>query len=177
MSTVHDGPVRQQVIQVPHHPHPLTSNNPLLIYQAYNGNWQCNNCSNKHGPEQFPFHCNECSYDLCQPCAQGGMLPEVHVHKLFKVNVTLLQNQNWSCSVCKSNGNGTGETHVLLCSQCGFYMCRSCATEIQHPIHSHPLKIVNTDIIYPHTGGNWGCHVCGRTSRFNERYIVDNLIA
>lgn len=170
MSVQSDGPVQQDQIRVPQHQHPLISKNPIIIYKEYKGNWQCDNCGKKHGHDHYPFNCSQCRYDICQSCASGVMLGKVHNHNLFYVNTSQLQNQNWRCTVCQTNGNSARETHVLHCSPCGFYMCRSCATEIRHPIHNHSLKTVCTSIIYPHTGGNWGCDICGRTSRFNERY-------
>lgn len=160
------------IINVPLHLHELHKVDPMTIYKSYGGNWKCDNCNTESGPNNFPYNCTPCSYDICKTCSKGLIL-QAHEHPLFNVNTSQLFHQSnngvWKCAACSRSSNESGQTHSLHCSLCNFDLCHDCATIKQYCIHFHPLATVNTSLVYPNTGGNWCCDFCGRTSRFHER--------
>ncbi|KAL9958467.1 hypothetical protein ACROYT_G035482 [Oculina patagonica] len=52
------------------HQHPLFRADSHFVYPHTNGGWRCNNCkSSHHDPaDNWPWHCHECHYDLCDSC-------------------------------------------------------------------------------------------------------------
>lgn len=80
----------------------------------------------------------------------------------------LYQNQNgiWRCPVCKKTSDTLREAFLFHCFTCSdFDICRNCYEPKRHPIHNHELKVVDTSLIYAHTGGSWVCGMCGNSSR------------
>ena len=152
----------------PLHEHPLEQVNPMEVYQAYGGRWNCDKCNSENGAmNYFPFHCRQCSFDLCYSCMhmhhQGSNL--IHQHQLLYMETSrlLYQNQNgiWRCAVCEKTSDTMRETFSFHCSTCSdFNICRNCYEPKRHPIHIHELKVVDTSLTYEDTGGRWVCDHC-----------------
>lgn len=156
----------------PMHEHPLQLVNPMIIYPSYNGHWKCDNCSRESSVTQ-PFHCAQCSFDLCQECISGYRTP-AHQHPLFYVETSHRfypeQNGVWQCDICQKTSTDLQQIHSFHCSLCNFDMCHSCMEEKQHPIHVHPLRLANMSLVYPLAAGQWECDCCGTKGRCNERF-------
>lgn len=160
----------------PLHEHELQQVNPLQVYGAYAGHWKCDNCNIESSASQYPFHCAQCSFDLCYSCAQTSVLHNTlaHEHSLSYVETSHLFYQNkggrWKCKVCKKTSTDLRETYSYHCPTCSdFDICRSCFEPKQHPIHVHVLELADTSLLYPESRGNWVCDICNCQSRPQER--------
>ncbi|XP_022805840.1 uncharacterized protein LOC111342977 [Stylophora pistillata] len=161
----------------PLHEHPLEQVNPLEVYQLYRGRWKCDHCNSESGAiGTYPFHCRQCSFDLCYSCMHMQHLGSnlIHRHQLHYMETSRLVYQNeggiWRCDVCKKTSDELRETFSYHCPTCGdFDVCRSCNEPKRHPIHVHELKVVDTSLIYLQSGGNWVCDICGNMSRPYEK--------
>ena len=157
----------------PLHQHHLEQVDPVVIYPTYNGHWRCDNCHRESGPLfGRPYHCNICSYDLCQTCINSERTL-AHEHLLFYVNTSQLfyqqSNGMWKCDACQRTSTDLGESCSYHCEICSFDLCRGCYEQKDHPVHCHPIRKADTRLVYTSTGGNWVCDVCCNTSRPYER--------
>lgn len=157
----------------PLHEHPLEQVNPVEVYRFYGGRWKCHHCNfESDAIDGFRFHCRQCSFDLCYSCMnmqhQGSRL--MHRHPLHYMDTSRMLDQNeggiWRCNVCKKTSDVLRERFSHHCRTCGdFDVCRSCYRPKRHPIHIHELKVIDTSLTYPETGGNWVCKSCRKQSR------------
>lgn len=160
----------------PLHEHELQEADPMIVYGSFAGHWKCDRCDAENNSSSRPFHCRQCSFDLCYSCVYSNITEDflVHDHPLYYVETSRLyyQNQNglWRCTVCKKTSHTLRETFSFHCPACpDFDICRKCYVPCQHPIHRHDLRLVDTSRIYMVSGGSWVCDVCGRQSRPCEK--------
>lgn len=55
------------------HPHPLTRADPSTVYARFSGNWSCDSCgmvSTNPLVNNYPWHCTQCEYDMCNGCME-----------------------------------------------------------------------------------------------------------
>ena len=162
-------------MQHPLHPHPLVQVNPIDTYPSSGGNWRCDYC-NRSGSVGFgrPYHCQPCSFDLCQTCAssQPHDTP-AHQHSVFYMNTSATlypeSNGQWRCDSCHKLSSEMHETHSYHCALCSFDLCQSCFEPKDHLVHRHRIRKANANVVYPGSTGTWYCNVCGIESRPMER--------
>ena len=163
-------------ISSPLHEHELQEADPMIVYGSFAGHWKCDHCGAENNSSSHPFHCRQCSFDLCYSCVYGNITEDflVHHHPLYYVETSRLyyQNQNglWRCAVCKKTSHTLRETFSFHCPTCpDFDICQKCFVPWQHPIHRHVLRLVDTSLVYTVSGGSWVCDVCGHQSRPFEK--------
>ena len=153
------------------HQHKLEHVNPLTVYSDYGGGWKCDRCHGEGNATEYPFHCRQCSFDVCCSCVVSSVKEQnskAHQHLL------LFQEQKglWRCAACKKTNEVLRETFSNHCSTCpDFDICRKCYEPKQHPIHIHVLQLVDTSLMYAQTGGTWMCDTCGNESK-DKKYVT-----
>lgn len=148
------------------HEHPLYLMLMENVYPQYHGEWKCDGCGQNKLPTSEPtaYHCFHDSFDLCKDCFDGHQTG-IHSHPLKPADAAILYNNVpglWVCDICRRTGTQLGTRFSWHCSVCEFDCCNNCLQQIYIPDHPHPLKITDSNMIYPNYDGRWGCDICAR---------------
>lgn len=147
----------------PLHPHRLSK---LSASEAYAGGiWHCDreSCDKRNG--EHTYHCEKCSFDLCEGCFHSFDHP-LHKHPLLFIDTQMLyRHGRWSCVCCKKHHGRNSLSHH--CPICRIDLCEECITGRRHHRHldhhhDHQLLLVDSRVVYSSEvyQGSWFCDCC-----------------
>ena len=157
----------------PYHRHCLKKRVAEEIYPSSRGRWFCDVCKMHSsalltltGKNPSPWHCDECSFDLCNDC-YGIVAKTHHPHPLAKVEPRSPDvygpKATWTCNRCRK---WNPEAISYHCAACKYDLCSNCYFACAHPLHVHPLVLAEGSVCYPEAmyRGAWRCDHCQKTS-------------
>ena len=78
--------IKRGEVYHPSHRHILVKVDILYIYTQFFGGWYCDCCKKgfdgRITEHRYPYHCEQCEYDICNQCAEGYKHP-LHLHVLY----------------------------------------------------------------------------------------------
>lgn len=144
--------------------HMLKPVDPRIEYRLYQ-QWVCDNCQRTFSCEEesTAFHCEQCSFDLCETCFMGEK------HHLHPHPLVLMEARDYTSTLYCSNCElSIREKTHYRCRRpsCHYFLCLRCYSSSPqlHPFHPHPLHVCDPVVVYPQSGGMWHCDQCTASS-------------
>ena len=104
-------------------------------------NEKCIICSNEKTCEKG-YKCKLCPLKICEKCSNYIRI-NYYSHNKHEHSLTILNKENWKCSICKKTGNFK-ENFYFKCNKCNFGICIKCyypdKKDDDEPIHEHSLE-------------------------------------